>query len=422
MSDIENVIFDISEALRVPVLVLALVALAVVLIELGAFIVELARRRRRDYGRLEAASMEARAALERGDETGAKAALRPVAWSTAMARSLAFMVDQWGNTRAGDHMAKGLADFDFRSLGRLERTRLLVRAGPALGLMGTLIPLSPALEGLANGNTEELSDNLRVAFSVTVLGLLVGAVAFAISLVRDRLYGQDLSDLEFVAATIAPDSGLDAASASGRAGGPRPATAPPPAAAAVPAGSKPPPPKDARPLSTVLPPPPGAPASAAGSSGGPGSPGSPAGSPGAPGSPAAPALPGSPSGSPAPAAPGDGVTPSATPGTGGEAGAPPAPTPAGGGSAAAAPPHAPPTPGGAPSVGQPPPPPPPPPPPAPQGSDQPGPSAPPLPAPPIPDPPTQQLPGTSAGDRPTQAQNHPPGDGQGAPAKAPENQ
>ena len=33
-----------------------------------------------------------------------------------------------------------------------------------------------------------------------MLGLLVGAVAFGISLVRDRLYAQDLSDLEFVAA------------------------------------------------------------------------------------------------------------------------------------------------------------------------------------------------------------------------------
>ncbi len=77
---------------------------------------------------------------------------------------------------------------------------MLVRAGPALGLMGTLIPLSPALAALASGDVAELSDNLRVAFSVTVLGLLIGAVAFGISLVRDRLYGQDLSDLEYVTA------------------------------------------------------------------------------------------------------------------------------------------------------------------------------------------------------------------------------
>ena len=35
-----------------------------------------------------------------------------------------------------------------------------------------------------------------------MLGLLIGTVAFGISLLRDRLYGQDLSDLEFVAATL----------------------------------------------------------------------------------------------------------------------------------------------------------------------------------------------------------------------------
>ena len=72
----------------------------------------------------------------------------------------------------------------------------------ALGLMGTLIPLSPALEGLADGDVATLADNLRVAFSITVLGLLVGALAFAISLVRERLYGQDYSDLEYAAAEL----------------------------------------------------------------------------------------------------------------------------------------------------------------------------------------------------------------------------
>jgi biopolymer transport protein ExbB/TolQ len=106
-------------------------------------------------------------------------------------------------TPGGEHqLNKALADFDFDAQRRLARTRLLVRAGPALGLMGTLIPLSPALTGLANGNTTALSNNLRVAFSVTVVGLLIGAVAFGLSLSRDRMYGQDLSDLEYVAAVV----------------------------------------------------------------------------------------------------------------------------------------------------------------------------------------------------------------------------
>jgi biopolymer transport protein ExbB/TolQ len=74
--------------------------------------------------------------------------------------------------------------------------------------MGTLIPLSPALAGLADGDVATLSENLRVAFSVTVAGLLIGAIAFAISLVRDRLYAQDYSDVEYVAASLTtPENG-----------------------------------------------------------------------------------------------------------------------------------------------------------------------------------------------------------------------
>ena len=82
-----------------------------------------------------------------------------------------------------------------------------MRVGPALGLMGTLIPLSPALAGLADGDVETLTENLRVAFSVTVAGLMIGAFAFGISLIRDRLYAQDYSDIEFIAARLTTPNG-----------------------------------------------------------------------------------------------------------------------------------------------------------------------------------------------------------------------
>ena len=125
-----------------------------------------------------------------------------------MAGTLALIL-QHARADGGEHqLNKALADFDFDAQRRLARTRMLVRAGPALGLMGTLIPLSPALTGLANGDTATLSQDLRIAFSVTVLGLLVGAVAFGISLTRERLYGQDLSDLEYLAAVTSDPRAL----------------------------------------------------------------------------------------------------------------------------------------------------------------------------------------------------------------------
>lgn len=201
---IEQALFDVAEALHYPVLILALVGLAVALVELGALIVELARRRHRSIAAVERAVGAAQQALAQGNETGALIAVRSVAWNEPMREAIGAVIDQRRYPDAGNRVAKRLADYDYRSLRRLERTRILVRAGPALGLMGTLIPLSPALGGLADGNVTVLTDNLRVAFSVTVAGLMVGAIAFGISLIRDRLYAQDFSDVEYVAAALAP--------------------------------------------------------------------------------------------------------------------------------------------------------------------------------------------------------------------------
>jgi biopolymer transport protein ExbB/TolQ len=211
---IDEVIFHVASALEVPVLIAALVALGLVIFELGSFVIELHSRRRRRFATLSSESEQARRALLAGDRKGAAAAVSGLAQSAAMAGTIAFIVEH-ARTDGSDHeLNKALADFDFASQRRLGRTRLLVRAGPALGLMGTLIPLSPALTGLANGNTAALSTNLRVAFSVTVVGLLIGAVAFGISLARDNMYGQDLSDLEYLAAILSDPAPMPATDAA----------------------------------------------------------------------------------------------------------------------------------------------------------------------------------------------------------------
>lgn len=204
-ASIEEIVFHVANVLRVPVLIAALIALALVLAEGGALLVELARRRRRrrDPRAVQTAGENARRALDAGDPALAARRLAGIASSTAMWTTLEELLSHVGDgPLASNRMAKCLADYDLRSMRSLERTRMLVRAGPALGLMGTLIPLSPALTGLAEGDVKQLTDNLKVAFSVTVLGLLIGAIAFAISLVRDRIYAQDLSDMEAIASEL----------------------------------------------------------------------------------------------------------------------------------------------------------------------------------------------------------------------------
>ena len=202
--NVEQILFEVSEALRVPVLVLALVALAVTIVEAGALMMELRRRHGRSLWQLDQAIAACQGQLAAGRPNEALAALLPIARNPAMEEVLGEIIGSVGGVAPETRIAKQLAEYDYRSLRRLERTRILVRMGPALGLMGTLIPLSPALAGLADGDVATLTENLRVAFGVTVAGLLIGAIAFAISLVRDRLYAQDYSDVEYVAARLAP--------------------------------------------------------------------------------------------------------------------------------------------------------------------------------------------------------------------------
>ena len=198
---IETLLFDLAEALLYPVLIAALLALVWVVIEAGALIAELYRRRGRRVSDLENTATRRPPHLAAGDVPGA-VGCRAIGLQPRDGGDGA-IVELREDPDAANRIAKRMADYDYASMKRLERTRILVRIGPALGLMGTLIPLSPALAGLAEGNVERLTNDLRVAFSVTVVGLLIGGLAFVISLVRERLYAQDYSDVEFMAVRIA---------------------------------------------------------------------------------------------------------------------------------------------------------------------------------------------------------------------------
>lgn len=82
----------------------------------------------------------------------------------------------------------------WRALGRL---RLAVRVGPSLGLMGTLIPMADALQGLADGNLPALASNMVTAFAATVIGLTISVVAYLIAGARESWVRADAQALAF---------------------------------------------------------------------------------------------------------------------------------------------------------------------------------------------------------------------------------
>jgi hypothetical protein len=95
-ADLESdVIFEVAEALRVPVLVLTMLALGVVLVELGGFAVELTRRRRRDLARLRSVTEQTRRVLaDGGDPLRAQETVDQVAWSASMGKTLRVLVGE----------------------------------------------------------------------------------------------------------------------------------------------------------------------------------------------------------------------------------------------------------------------------------------------------------------------------------------
>ena len=81
----------------------------------------------------------------------------------------------------------------------LETPKMFSQMGPMLGLMGTLIPMGPALVGLSSGDIASMAYNMQVAFATTVIGLFAGGIGFVVKAVKQRWYRRDMGMLNYIA-------------------------------------------------------------------------------------------------------------------------------------------------------------------------------------------------------------------------------
>lgn len=194
---VDDALSGLAQALRVPVSIAVVALLGALAYEFGRLLIEAWRRLRPKSERLEVVATTALKGTKDATEI-ARRTPSPIAEQAVI--DLAKAAD----TKERDGIENALADYELAVQRRLDRTRMMVRAGPALGLMGTLIPLAPGLSALGDGDFATLAGDLKVAFAATVLGILVGTGAFALTLVRTRLYTEDLAGLERAVAAYDP--------------------------------------------------------------------------------------------------------------------------------------------------------------------------------------------------------------------------
>jgi len=196
-SGIIGTMFMISNSLLYPVIIILLGLVAWSLISIGQLVSEYASRNR-DIAKLKVGCRDAKKYMQMQDYKKAAEALRSSGSNDFLRSFLNDLTESLKENKFAVEAEKLLQDYELRIAKELEKARLVVKLGPMFGLMGTLIPLGPALMGLTAGNIQQLATNLVVAFSTTVLGLLSGGIAYTISLVKKRWYTQDLSDMEYV--------------------------------------------------------------------------------------------------------------------------------------------------------------------------------------------------------------------------------
>lgn len=190
MSTISNVMFWISTGLLVPVVVLLIGLFCRALLLVGNFFGQYLSMRKTD--RLVREEMEALVPERIG-----QLAERLPAESTSLAVMYMRRILEVQSSRA--QVQRLLANFEIAADKELSSSKTLTKLGPMLGLMGTLIPMGPALVGLSAGDIASMAYHMQVAFATTVIGLFAGAIGFLTQQVKRRWYLQDMTHLEFLA-------------------------------------------------------------------------------------------------------------------------------------------------------------------------------------------------------------------------------
>lgn len=186
MSTVTQILNWISNSLLLPVIVLLLAALVAALISLGGFCATcLALMQEKNR----------RKALLKKIKSGQPLTSADLADGGVFAGHLAELAGfNWDELEC----EKRISELRQRYEKELEHARFLTKTAPMLGLMGTLIPMGPALAELASGDIRNMAYNMQIAFATTVVGCVIAGIELLILSVKKYWYFEEIADLNYV--------------------------------------------------------------------------------------------------------------------------------------------------------------------------------------------------------------------------------
>lgn len=190
-----NVLDVISQALAIPVIVILLIIIIITVLFAGGFISECLSRIKVPFPVLKNLIYNINNANSSED-------VKNIINEAEIPKSQKFVLCEIANSdnlnkNTREAFSRKLVEIEEENIDKtLEKTDIITRIGPTLGLMGTLIPMGPGLAALGSGDIITLAQSLTVAFNTTIVGIGSGAVCYIISRIRRRWYEEYLSTLD----------------------------------------------------------------------------------------------------------------------------------------------------------------------------------------------------------------------------------
>ncbi len=196
---LENGLFALGQILRLPVMLLLWVCVAMTLYYAGRYFVMAVRRRREREGFDLKLWLQQARVLDTAPE---QAAALPGELKALLADIQALDADQALHHGGLENV---VAEHEERLRHGLDGPRALVKVGPSLGLIGTLIPMGSSLAAMASGNLNAMAGQMVVAFTSTIIGLATGTVAYGLVALRQSWVSASIREQRYVAEVVATE-------------------------------------------------------------------------------------------------------------------------------------------------------------------------------------------------------------------------